>query len=319
MKRIVTVLGDRIPGELGFCQSHEHLYIARGYPAQVHPDQCIDDPRKSAAELALYKKAGGAAVVDAQPVGCGRDAQVLERISKQSGVHVIASTGFHKMLFYPRGHWVFSLSCAELARIYTAELTCGMYVACDDAPPRNQTAIRAGQIKTALDERAFTGQYLKMFEAASRAAAETEAPMMVHIEKGSDPVALADFLQERGVDTKRTIFCHMDRSVSDIGVHREICARGIYMEYDTVARPKYHDDQREIEILRELLSAGYENQVLMSLDVTRARLHSYGRGPGLVYILEKFLPLLRRGGIGEAQIWKIFTENPACVFAYRQA
>jgi phosphotriesterase-related protein len=99
---IRTVRGDIAPESLGFCQSHEHLCITKGRPAQVNPDLCIDDPDKSARELTRYREAGGQAVVDAQPVGCGRDPLMLETLSRTSGVHIIASTGFHRLCFTPK-------------------------------------------------------------------------------------------------------------------------------------------------------------------------------------------------------------------------
>jgi phosphotriesterase-related protein len=315
MGRITTVLGTIPSPELGFCQSHEHLSIAGGYPVAVHPDQCIDDPGKSAEELALYRRAGGEALVDAQPLGCGRDAVMLRKISEQSGVRIIASTGFHKMIFYPRGHWIYSIDADDLTEIYTAELTQGMFTDGDTRYPETRSSIRSGQIKAALDGGEFSLQYEKLFSAAAEAAKVTGAALMVHVEKGSDPIALSDFLLRRGVSLDRVIFCHLDRMVEDLGVHREICGRSIYLEYDTIGRPKYHDDEEETRIILAMLEAGYEKQLLMSLDTTRGRLHSYGGMPGLDHILRFFIPLLRKHGVSEEQIKLFFTQNPAHVFA----
>jgi phosphotriesterase-related protein len=107
----------------------------------------------------------------------------------------------------------------------------------------------------------------------------------------------------------------MDRAVTDMAVHREICARGISLEYDTIGRPKYHDDGQEARIILEILNAGYEKQLLMSLDTTRARLRSYGGVPGLDYILNNFNPLLLSNGVAEGQLRLFFVENPGRIFA----
>lgn len=37
---------------------------------------------------------------------------------------------------------------------------------------------------------------------------------------------------------------------------------------------------------------------------------------GLTYILEHFLPMMRRDGISEMQLRKIFVENPARILAW---
>jgi phosphotriesterase-related protein len=54
----------------------------------------------------------------------------------------------------------------------------------------------------------------------------------------------------------------------------------------------------------------------MSLDTTRQRLRSYGGIPGLSYIIEEFIPFMRKNGISETDIRRFFVENPAQIFSY---
>jgi phosphotriesterase-related protein len=313
--RIVTVLGDIDPGDLGFCQSHEHLSIAPGYSAELNPDLRIDNGAKTLEELLAYRGAGGMALVDAQPPGCGRDPDMLAFLSRKSGVHIIASTGFHRLVFYPESHWIHALNEDTLTRLFLDELDRGMYGLCDDRPPKRSTASRAGQIKTALDAGTFTAEHEKLFRAAAAAARSTGSALMVHIEKGSAPLGLADFLFKLGVEPERLVFCHPDRAVPQIEIHRELCGRGINLEYDTIGRPKYHDDDHEADIICVMIEAGFEDRILMSLDVTRARLASYGGIPGLTHILHNFIPRLRRRGISETAIGRFFFRNPARIFS----
>jgi len=313
--KIQTVTGPIAPRELGFCQSHEHLCLLDGQSAQCNPALRIDDPQASALELMDYFRAGGQSIVDAQPVGCGRDAGFLKKISVQSGVNIIASTGFHKLIFYPKNHWIFRWDKDRLAQLYIQELTEGMFAPCDHEEPFNQTNIQAGQIKTAIDREGLTPRYKVLFSAAVLAQKATGAPLMVHTEFGSDVVELADYLKGLGVDLHHVIFCHMDRTVSDLSVHAELCRRGIIMEYDTVAREKYHSNSREIEIVHALLDAGFQSQLLMSLDVTRARLIHYGGQVGLCYILNTFLNDCKQQGISESALQSTFFINPSKCFS----
>lgn len=315
MKDVITVLGPIAPEKLGFCQSHEHLCILNGQSAHCNPALRIDDPKTSRLELEDYHAAGGDAVVDAQPVGCGRDAEFLAQISQESGVHIVASTGFHKLMFYPEGHWSVCWDEDALTELYISELTEGMFVPCDSSRPAYRTPICAGQIKTALDAQGLTPRYRTLFRAAARAQMATGAPMMIHTEFGSNPTELADFLEDLGVNPERLIFCHMDRTVADLSVHEALCRRGINLEYDTVAREKYHSDEVEADIILALLEQGLEDQLLLSLDVTRARLKRYGGQVGLCYLLETFLPLLLRRGVTRVQLEKIFKANPARCFS----
>lgn len=314
MGKIVTVTGEIAPKQLGFCQSHEHLCIEDGESRRQNPDLLIDDPERTLAELHDFYRADGRAVVDAQPVGCGRNARTLKLLSEKSGVRVIASTGFHRARFYPADHWIHGMDEDALFALFTRELTEGMFTGCDNSPPEQITSIRAGQIKAALEGNPLDPRAQILFAAAARAARATGAPLMVHVERGSDPDVLADFLEARDVPLHRVILCHMDRAVDDLPAHLRLLKRGVWLEYDTIGRPKYHDDGREIEIIAAMTRAGYGEQLLAGLDVTRARYLAYGGQVGLHYLLKHFLPRLA-AAIGEQAAKSIFTENAIRAFS----
>lgn len=310
MGHIQTVTGDISPGKLGFCQCHEHLMITKGASYLVNRALCIDDYEKSLLEIRDYAENGGFAIVDAQPAGCCRDASSLLNLSRESGVRIISSTGFHKMIFYPEEHWIFHYGVQKLAELFTHELTRGLYIHCDAKPPTETVPSKAGIIKCALDTCGLDRQYKKLFDSAIMAHQNTGAPMMVHIEQGSDPLSLGRYLMNKSVDLSRVIFCHMDRACPDLEVHKELCLQGIYLEYDTIGRFRYHSDQQEAGIFAELSEAGYEDQILFSLDTTRERLKYYNPdGVGLTYILNTFIPLLKTYGFTDAQIKKFSCTN----------
>lgn len=312
---IQTVGGVMEVAALTFCQSHEHLAIRPGQSAKVNPALCIDEPSRTARELTEFRAAGGSTVVDAQPTGCGRDAAVLAALAAETGVQIIASTGFHKRCFYPEGHWLFRWEKAQLAELFAGEIREGMFLDGDGEEPQERSGIRAGQIKTAL-EAVFDGLSEKLFSAAAQAAQETGAALMIHTDPGADAPALLEFLEGLGVPPQRQIFCHLDRTCADLAVHRRIAARGAYLEYDTIGRFKYHSDEAEAAIFREMIEAGYESRLLFSLDTTRERLRSYTpEGVGLTYILEQFLPRLRAEGIGETSLEKICRDNAREAFS----
>jgi len=311
---VITVRGPIAPESLGFCQSHEHLSVESAHIRSVDPGLAIDDPARTVVDLHAYRQAGGRAVVDAQPLGAGRNAATLWALSEAAGVHVIASTGFHRLQYYPPGHWIFEADEDRLAALFIEELTTGMYLDGERGFPAKRSELCAGQVKAALEPGPLEGRRAALFRAAARAAAASGAPLMAHIEAGADPVMLADFLAGCGLPPERVVFCHMDRAVADLEVHKAVCARGVALEYDTIARPKYHSEAREIDIFRSMLDAGFGDRLLAGLDVTRRRLTGYGGSPGLTYILETFAPMLRDAGISEEAISRIFVENPARVW-----
>jgi phosphotriesterase-related protein len=339
--RITTVKGDIAAAELGFCQPHEHLFIAAGPAAEADPQLLIDDIDKTETDVAAFRDAGGHAVVDAQPAFTGRDATALLRISGDCGVHVIASTGFHKLFYYgyDGGDIFLGLGEETLADAFASEIETGMYAAPfyspdiresartqaggrgssgkdgengTPGPPR--TGILAGVIKTALEPE-FTELHAKLFGAAAKASGRTGAAVMIHVDRGADPLRLAHLLDARGVRPERTIYCHLDRATDDTGVYRALAESGAYIEYDTVARPKYHTDEAEADIVTDMLKAGFTDRIMISLDVTRARLRGYGGTPGLDHLLVGFIPFLKKHGVDDAQLRAVFSDNPARALA----
>ena len=80
-------------------------------------------------------------------------------------------------------------------------------------------------------------------------------------------------------------------------------------EYDTIARPKYHDDAKEVEIILYMLDKGFGHKILLGLDTTKDRLFSYGGNVGLDYILKTFIPLLLDMGVDNGKIYEMTVLN----------
>lgn len=315
MKTVMTVQGPVPPDKLGFCQSHEHLMLTKGVSWERNPALLIDDTEKSTQEAERLIKAGGRTIVDAQPGGCNRAADALLAISRKTGLHIIASTGFHKLCFYPDNHWLYTKNEEEISSVFYHELTQGMYTDIDLRFHEETIPARAGIVKMALDCQGLTPVYRKLFSAGAAAAVKAAVPVMVHIEQDADPLPLFDFLRAQGVMPQHMIFCHLDRAIQDLSVHKELLSKGIFLEYDTIGRFKYHNDLREIEIFLSMLEDGYENQLLFSLDTTRSRLKAYDENAvGLDYLLTSFLPLMKEKGITAQQIQKISHDNFVRVF-----
>ena len=67
-----------------------------------------------------------------------------------------------------------------------------------------------------------------------------------------------------------------------------------------------------------MVEAGYGKQLLLSTDMARASyLRAYDGGPGLDYILTRFLPRLCQEGVAQETIDDIMIHNPARAFARR--
>jgi len=316
---IQTVCGPIHKSELGFTHSHEHIYIAKGRDYDRIADLSIENADLSLKELKEFYDCGGRAIADAQPLGCGRDPEVLYKLSQLSKVSIIACTGFHKRVFYPKDHRIFTLNYDALYNIFLSELESGMYEYSDSGFSGFQTQYRAGFIKTAYDCEFESESYQRLFHAAFDAFAVSRAPMMIHIDNGIDMEPLMSWLKSEKANFERIIFCHMDRAVPDFSGHIEVLEMGAYLEYDTIARPTYHSDEAEIALIKSVIREGYCDRLLMGLDTTRQRLKAYGGNIGLTYIKDVFCDKMLNFGMDEKMLNKFFIINPANAFDSRCA
>lgn len=305
MRTVQTVTGSLPVDRLGHCQLHEHLFVAEGPATLKNPALLIDDKLRSCAELLAYRNAGGGSCLDAQPGEAGRSAQALMQISRDSGVPIISVTGYHLPQYYPKTHWIFDASEDELYAYFSDELLRG----CVEA-----REVRPGAVKAAISTEGLTGRNLERYRAAARAAARAEVPLVVHTEKGFDGVRAVELACACGMPAHRILICHVDRQAENYEPHDLIAETGAMLEYDTIGRFKYHDDEAECRLILHMLERGYEHQLLFSLDTTRERLSSYGGTIGLNYILTVFLPMLAASGISEQTIQTITIENPKRIF-----
>ena len=132
MKFARTVCGDIQAEEMGFTYPHEHLYAVPP-TCQKDRDLEVSDYEGSVAELKLFKSVGGQTLVEASTLDYGRNLSLLKKMSEETGVHVIATTGFNKHIYYP--NWVEEKSTEEISDILADDILEG------------RDGIRAGFIK----------------------------------------------------------------------------------------------------------------------------------------------------------------------------
>lgn len=307
---ILTVFGLIDPDDLGHCQPHEHLYLD-ATPASLHnPLLRLDRFDLSASDLRSYQQAGGRSVVDAQPVGAGRNVLMLIQLADLVPIHIIGSTGFHVPMFYDQSHWIHFTSEDRMTALFIDEIENGMYADGNENWPEIQTNSRAGIVKAAVGPNGIDDKTRRLLNAAGIAAQKTGSALMLHSEKTEDGMLAIEILQKIGFSPERMIICHADRQL-DLKRHTEIAQAGVFLEYDTIRRPRYHDDKDEIYLIRQMIEKGFLDQLLLSLDTTAGRFRSYGGFIGLDYLLTEFIPALLENGLTAEQCVKMTCVNPA--------
>ncbi len=291
-----SVLGDIAGSELGAVNYHEHLFQASPLLAGDE----LDDERLSSLEAGRLRASGFNAMIDATPLGLGRRPEAVARIAAKTGLTVIAVTGAHREDHYPADHAIRGLDEAALTELFTREIESGM----DD------TAVRAGLIKTGIGYWALSHFERTVLAAAAAAHGATGAPIMVHVEYGSAAFEVLELLEADGVAPDSIVLAHMDRNPDPV-LHADLAEVGAYLGYDGFARSKYFPDSVLIDCLAQAVKLGAGGRILIGGDVARrTRYIEYGGMPGLQYLGDRVLPRLE-SALGAAATQLITTDNPA--------
>lgn len=305
----MTVLGPVPAGRLGVTDAHEHLFLH----SPALPGQDFDDVDRAIEEVGDANRGGIQAIVEVTPIGLGRRPAGMRAVAVATGVQIIAATGYHRDAHYPADHWVREASVELLAERILTDLEQGMHP--DDwlteAPP---DAARAGVIKAGASYQRISPLEERRLIAAAIGHRETGAAILVHTEVGTCAHAIVDLLTREGVRPRRIILAHLDRN-PDFELHSEVAARGVTLEYDTPGRIKYRPDSQLIDLVEAMAAAGHGGRMLLALDLgTRDYFRAYGGGPGLAYLMETFVPRLRKR-IGDEPVNRILVDNAASVLA----
>ncbi len=294
---IRTVCGDIAPEQLGVTYMHEHLF---GYSlsAGADPDLRLDSEVAAGLELALFKQAGGQALVEMSPQDYNRNPQALKRLSETTGVHIIAVTGFIKSA--SADSLVEHKTINEIADELIRDVKEGM----------NGTAIKAGVLKAGSSLNKITANEEKILRAAARAQLETGALISTHTEAGTMALEQIAIFKEEGVAAEKILIGHTDRNL-DYDYHLQIAKTGVTLGYDQFSKEKYAPDFQRIEFICNLFKAGYGKQIAISGDLARrSDLVSYGGGPGYTFLLWRIKPWLKKSGLSQEDLQTLFAITP---------
>jgi len=316
--KIRTVTGDIAPEKLGATNMHEHLIRDAGTVEVLNDeDFLMDDADKAVDELVDFRDHGGGGLLDAQPIGCGRNiTKYLYIAGKVPEVSIIATTGFHKSEFYLPTHWVYDYSIDEMIPLLLADIYKGIEINDYNGPLIKRSHAKAGVLKCATSYQNVTPTEEKMCHAAARVQKETGLALITHTEHGTMGQAQVDIFKSEGLDLSKVVIGHIDRN-PDPFMLLALAKQGVNLEFDTPSRIKYHDESITVNCLRALVDAGFADQIVFAGDSgRRSYLKSYGGGPGYAYILEFFIPRLRLEEFSEEVIQKILVENPRRILSF---
>ncbi len=321
MAFIRTIHGDIDPKEMGVTNTHEHLIRIGGAEVALHgEDMRLPDVDKAVQEATRFMAAGGKTIVDCNPIGVGRDIVKLLEVNEQiPGLNLIVTTGFHASHVYDKVvHWVVRYSVEEIADLIIAEIEEGIDEHDYMGPIVKRSKAKAGCIKIGTSYGMITPFEEKEIKAAAIAAKETGAVINTHTSHGTMALEQVQWFLKLGVKPEQIIIGHVQR-IPDAWYHKKIAALGASFSYDGGYRVKYWPDRFRIELIKEMIRAGYQKHITLSTDSGKKSYQiAYGAGTGIDYDLIEFVPRLREEGVSESAIEDILVNNPARLFMFKK-
>jgi phosphotriesterase-related protein len=366
-QKIMTVCGPIGPEQLGFTSMHEHvisdcsMFRCRRAKANFIPrcqrvdpqeeltlrnrsavrhdiTQSIDNMRLDnesmmTAEVADFKMGGGHSLVEVSAPGIRsspEDLLAIQRISKNTGVHIVVSTGLYAEDTWPE--YYRNMTIEQYVTFLQKEITQGI----------GDTGIYPGHIKAAYE--VYTPQLERYLQGAALVSRETQLSLQVHLGTEVSPDQVRQHVLQPlfagGCIPQRTILCHVQfqmgvlsikelvknpgRVPFDISLHRELLSKGFILSFTPVGFEAdneifgiaHYPDWYTLSGMVALIQDGYADQIVMGNDVFTKLATRGGGGEGYRRLADFIVPAMKECGVGDKEIHKIMVENPARILAF---
>ncbi|MCG8483077.1 MAG: hypothetical protein MJA31_07185 [Clostridia bacterium] len=302
-------------------------YLRKGYFGISKDSLRLDDVDLAIKEVNYFKNSGGSTILEVSPAGIRGKIQDIKRVSENTGVNVIVSTGF-----YGYGSWpeeCVDMSIDELQAYIEKEIYEGI----------DGTNIKAGSIKIACNF--LNRQEKKALKAGIRASKKTGLPLTVHTGLGmtiKDTLKMADIaVNKEGMDPQRLIMCHIDGFITKslkikdyilnyenatqqlLNPVKKILNMGANISFDTfgslwtteILGTYRINDYDRIRGLLPLIKKGYSKQIVLGSDLFLKISYRRYSGNGYTRILDFVIPMLKKLGVSQKDINNMMINNPA--------
>ena len=285
----------------GYTWVHEHLHIdLSGFKNNL--DCRLDQYDLICQEMKDLRASGVSNIIEMTNRYMGRNPQFMLDLMRDTGINVVACTGYYQDAFFPEH--VAARSVEQLAQEMVDEIVIGI----------DGTELKAGIIaEIGSSEGVITPLEEKVFIAAARAHIETGRPISTHTSFSTMGVEQLVLLQAHGVDLSRVTVGHCDLKDNLDNMLRMI-ELGAYVQFDTIGKNNYYPDEKRIAMLHAIRDRGLLSHVMLSMDITRRSHLKANGGNGYDYLLTTFIPQLRQSGFSQADVDMMLRDNPSKFF-----
>ncbi|AYN28551.1 phosphotriesterase-related protein [Buttiauxella sp. 3AFRM03] len=285
----------------GYTYAHEHLHIDLS-SFKNNIDCRLDQYDLICAEMKTLYALGVRNIIEMTNRYMGRNPQFMLDIMRDSGMNVVACTGYYQHDFFP-AH-VATTPVEKLAQEMIDEIEQGI----------DGTELKAGiiaEIGSSVD--VITPDEVKVFAAAALAHRETGCAISTHTSFSTMGLEQLTLLKSHGVDLSRVVVGHCDLKDNLDNILRMI-EQGAYVQFDTIGKNNYYPDEKRVAMLQEIASRGLLDHVMLSMDITRRSHLKANGGLGFDYLLTTFVPLLLEAGFSQADVDLMLRDNPSVFF-----
>lgn len=285
----------------GYTWVHEHLHIdLSGFKNNL--DCRLDQYDLICQEMKDLRASGVSNIIEMTNRYMGRNPQFMLDLMRDTGINVVACTGYYQDAFFPEH--VAARSVEQLAQEMVDEIVVGI----------DGTELKAGIIaEIGSSEGVITPLEEKVFIAAARAHIETGRPISTHTSFSTMGVEQLVLLKAHGVDLSRVTVGHCDLKDNLDNILRMI-ELGAYVQFDTIGKNNYYPDEKRIAMLHAIRDRGLLSHVMLSMDITRRSHLKANGGNGYDYLLTTFIPQLRQSGFSQADVDTMLRDNPSKFF-----
>ncbi|XP_076282792.1 phosphotriesterase-related protein [Lasioglossum baleicum] len=338
---VQTVLGEKNANELGRILTHEHLSLSfdafyvppphhlkrffgdnieiqnlgflRQYPYSSRYNLNFNDGDTINAvseDVKLYREFGGGTIVENSNHGLKRDIELMRRVSRETGVNIIAGTGYYVAATQSERN--LCLSKEEMYDTMLKEMTIG----CEDC--RDVKTGFIGEVGSAWPIEDFEKRAI---QSTGELQAQLKCPVSFHPGRNPEaPFEIMRLYQEAGGDSGKAILSHLDRTLSEERLLEFADETNCYCQFDLFGtecsfyqlNPAVDmlSDAQRIDRVKLLRNDQKLHRVLLSHDIhTKHRLSKFG-GHGFSHILNNVLPKMSLKGFTQDEIDTLTIQNP---------
>jgi phosphotriesterase-related protein len=320
MPQVETLTGPVDVEQLGTVLMHEHVFVLSPELQSAYPGFNGWDPdaqvERAREQLTALKAAGVDTIVDLTVVGTGRDVPLVARAAEGTGLQVVVATGIYTYddvptAFHYRGPGtLLGGDDDQMVGMFLQDIETGI----------QGTAMKAGVLKCATDEKGLTPGVERVLRAVAKAHLETGVPISTHTHpltrRGLDQQRV---FREEGVDLSRVIIGHSG-DTTDCDYLTELCEAGSYIGMDRFGINILLTFEDRVETVAEMCRRGYAERMVLSHDAAvffdwlpMDQLPSILPQWHYRHIHEDVLPALRERGVTEDQLHQMLVENPKAV------